>query len=334
MSRPDPAAPARRPLPPPLVAHPPGLWRSTPPALFAPLMGVLGLGLLGRVLGEAWALPALAQLAEAVLGAAVLLHAFALLAYLGKVLRRPSALWQDLQILPGRAGVSAALAAIHLSAAALVPYAPGLALAMTLCTLAAQAGLMAAVARVLLTGPAEQRRVTAVMHLTFVGHILAPFALVPLGWTGLSGVLVWLALATALPIWALNLPRALVTPAPLRPTLAIHLAPVSVLASVAAILGWDGLALGLALAALVLAGLAAARLRWLMAAGFSPLWGAFTFPLAAFGQAAARGLGTPGLWLATALLVVAAGFIPWVAWRVLKDWPGGQLARKTNAAIA
>lgn len=326
----------RRPLPPPLVPHPPGLWRTTPPAIFAPIMGLLGLGLLARAAGTALALAPLAQLAEAVLGAVVLLHGFAVLAYLGKIARRPGALLQDLGVLPGRAGVSAAVVGTYLSAAALVPYAPGLATAMVLLTLALHAALMLLVARILLTGPVEQRAVTPVMHLTFVGPIVAPFALIPLGWTGLAGVLIGLGLLVALPIWALGLRKAAATPAPLRPVLAIHLAPASVMTAGAALLGWDGLALGLGLWSVVLVvglGLAAAR-GWLLAAGFSPFWGALTFPLAAFGQAALQGLGTPGLWLALAVLVLAAVVIPLIAWRILKDWPGGRLARKTSAAVA
>lgn len=329
---PDPAP--RRPLPPPLVLPPKGLWRDTPPALFAPIMGLLGMGLLLRVLAGAAGLAPLADLAEALLGAFVLLHGFALVAYVAKPLRRTGALIEDLSTLPGRTGVAAALAAMHLSAAALVPHAPGLALAVTLAGLAGQAAFMALVLWLFTRLPAEGRAVSPAFHLAFVGHIVALFALVPLGWTGLAAVLFWIGLATACGIWALTLPRAPATPAPLRPTLAIHLAPASVLATGAALLGWDGIALALGLWALALAVALAARLPWLMAAGFSPFWGAFTFPLAAFGQAMLRAFDGPGLWLAAGVAAVAAGFIPWVAWRVLKLWPGGQLARRTNAAIA
>jgi tellurite resistance protein len=332
---PEPVAPPPRPpMPPPLVIPPKGLWRDTPPAIFAPILGLLGLGLLLRALAPAVGLGMLADLAEGVLGGAVLLHAFALVAYAAKPLRRPAALAEDLRALPGRAGVAAALAAIHLSAAALVPLAPGLAVAMVLGGLALQAAFMTLVLWLFARMPPEGRAVNAVFHLTFVGHILAIFALVPLGWTGLAGALFWLGLATAGMIWAVSLPRAPRVPAPLRPTLAIHLAPASVLTSGAALLGLEGVVTVLALWALLLAALLAARLRWVLAAGFSPFWGALTFPLAAFGQGLLRGLGEPGLWLASGMAVVTAGFIPWVVWRVLKLWPGGTLARRTNAAVA
>lgn len=326
----------RRPLPPPLALPPPGLWRTTPPALFAPILGLLGLGLLARTAGAALGAAPVAQLAEAFLGAMVLLHGFALLAYLGKLVRRPAALVQDLTVLPGRAGISAGVAGVYLSAAALVDYAPGLALAMVLAGLAAHLALIAAVGWLLLTGPAEQRGVTPVMHLTFAGYVMAPLALIPLGWTGLAGALIILGLAVAAPIWGFGLLRAAATPAPLRPVQAIHLAPASVIASDASLLGWDGLALVLGIWALLLAaGLSVAAARgWLLAAGFSPFWGALTFPVAAFGQAALRGLGAPGQWLGMAVLAFAAVAIPWIAWRILRDWPGGKLARKTNAAVA
>lgn len=241
-----------------------------------------------------------------------------------------------MRVLPGRAGLAAGLAAVHLSAAALAPHAPGTALAVTLAGLGAQGAFMAGVAALLLSGPAEGRAVNPVFHLTFVGHILAPFALIPLGWTGLSQAILVVALVTAAAIWALALPRAGAVPAPLRPVLAIHLAPASVGASVAALLGWPGLALALAAWASVLAlGLALAAVRgWLLAAGFSPFWGALTFPLAAYGQAAFRAFGPPGLWLAVAVTALGLVAIPWIAWRILKLWPQGQLARKTNAAVA
>ena len=122
-----------------------------------------------------------------------------------------------------------------------------------------------------------------------------------------------------------------VPPAPLRPLLAIHLAPASLLATtasllgldlVAAVFGWMALGIGLALFA---------ALRWITASGFSALWGAFTFPLAAASTALMLQGGALG-WAGQGLLVLALVTIPWIAWQVLKLWPGGQLAARTNAA--
>lgn len=77
-------------------------------------------------------------------------------------------------------------------------------------------------------------------------------------------------------------------------------------------------------------------LRWLTESGFSPLWGAFTFPLAAFASAlmlASGGTGVLGLG-AGVVLALATCVVPVIAYKVLKMWPGGTLAAKTNAAEA
>ena len=97
--------------------------------------------------------------------------------------------------------------------------------------------------------------------------------------------------------------------------------------------GQPGPALAFAGLALVLLLALLAAGRWVMESGFSPLWGAFTFPLAALASAL---LAQDGLFLWTGLAVLAAavGFVPYVLWQVLKLWPGGRLAAKTNAAEA
>lgn len=76
-------------------------------------------------------------------------------------------------------------------------------------------------------------------------------------------------------------------------------------------------------AVIVLALVAASR--WITAAGFSPLWGSFTFPMAAFASAM---IAMGGVWQKAGFvwLVIAALAIPMIAWRVLKMWPGGKLA--------
>ena len=122
-------------------------------------------------------------------------------------------------------------------------------------------------------------------------------------------------------------------PAPLRPLLAIHLSPAALLSTTATLNGWPMLALGFAaLGALVFVALLVSA-RWVAAAGFSPMWGAFTFPLAAF-AAALLALGTP--WAYAGMILLAAGTIaiPAIAWRILTLWGAGTLAAKTNAAEA
>jgi len=336
---PRPTAPTRRhfpPPPPPLVSQPAGLWRRTPPAIFPPVMGLLGLGLGWRLLGEVMANLAIASVAEAALGAVALLYVFCAIAWAAKPLRRPGVLIEELQILPGRAGVAAGVLCLSLLAAVVAPYAPGLALAMVTVSTVLLAGLGALVLWVLARGPLEGRVVTPVFHLLFVGHILAPLTLVPLGHTRLAAGMFMMALSFALLIWAVSAVQLWrrVPPAPLRPLLAIHLAPASLAASVGALLGWGGWATGFALLALAILLALVASGRWLLAAGFSPLWGALTFPLAACAGAViyAFGASTAGLALGAALLLAGTALTVPVAIRVMQDWAKGRLAAKTNAA--
>ncbi|GGE01294.1 tellurite resistance protein [Gemmobacter megaterium] len=308
-----------------------GMFRRTPPAIFPPVMGLFGLGLAWRRGAEVAGLPG--GIAEAVLGAVTLLYLFMLLAYLAKVARRPGVVAEDLRILPGRAGLAAANLSAMLLAAALVPYAPGLARAVLAVAALSHVVLGLAILRLFLTGPDEARVITPVWHLTYVGYILAPLALVPLGHDGLARAILYLAIPVALAIWAVSL-RQLVTripPAPLRPLLAIHLAPASLFATVAAMLEMPMLATGsLGLAVVILSGLLLFG-RWVTQAGFSALWGAFTFPLAACTSALlANGWAVPGL----ILLAASTGIILPIAFKVVQAWAKGGLAIKTNAAQA
>ena len=118
----------RRPLPPPLEIPKPGFGRRTPPALFPPIMGLFGLGLGWRAAAGAFGVsPAIGDL---ILGATSLLFLFTLAAYLAKPLRRPTAFMEDLRVLPGRAGLSAASLCLMLFAAVLAPMASGVATAL------------------------------------------------------------------------------------------------------------------------------------------------------------------------------------------------------------
>jgi tellurite resistance protein len=72
-------------------------------------------------------------------------------------------------------------------------------------------------------------------------------------------------------------------------------------------------------------------LRWMVVSGFTALWGAFTFPLAAFcGALYAIGADVT----ATIFLAMALGLIPYVGVKVMQAWAQGGLAAKTNAAEA
>ena len=308
-----------------------GLFRRTPPAIFPPVMGLFGLGLAWRRGTEAVGLAP--GLAEALLGAVTLLYLFALLAYLAKVARRPGVVAEDLRILPGRAGLTAANLSGMLLAAALVPYAPGLALGVLIAALVAHVLLGLTLLRLFLTGPEEARVITPVWHLTYVGYIIAPLSLIPLGYAGLAQGILYATIPVAVAIWAVSLYQIAtrIPPAPLRPLLAIHLAPASLFATVAAMLGLGGLATGFLVLALAILLVLLAAGVWLTQSGFSALWGAFTFPIAACASA----LLVHG-WQVSGLLVLAAatGIVVTIAVKVMQAWAKGGLAVKTNAAQA
>lgn len=310
----------------------PKLFATTPPAVFLVLLGLLGLGLALRKAAEVTGLPV--QPVEALLGALLGLWVFAVLALKLKVIRRPAVLIEDMRPLPGRAGLAAASISGMAVAAVLVPYAPGVALVLVLASLVAHAVLAGLLIRVLAREP-EGKTVNPTWHLSFVGFIVAAPVLVQLGWPGLARVIFALTFLTALGIGllsAVQLTRR-VPPGPLRPMLVLHLFAASLLATTATLIGQDLLALVLALtSAVILAGLLASA-RWLFAFGFTPLWGVLTFPLSACATSFLTLGGTftvPGLILS----LVSLALIPPIAWKVLKLWPGGRLAAKTNAAEA
>lgn len=307
------------------------LFARMPPAVFAVALGVLGLALaLKRALAEAQ-LPQ--GLADLVMGLAVGVWLFCAVAYATKIARRPGVVMEELRVLPGRAGLAAATVGAFACAAVLGFFLPGMARGVLAIGLGLQTVLAGLMIRALMTAPAEGRVVTPVWHLSFVGFIVGALAAVPLGWITLASGILWATIPVAVGIWAVSLWQLVqrVPPAPLRPLLAIHLAPASLFASVAGLLGMTLLAQGMVLLGCGIALALLASGRWITQGGFSPLWGAFTFPLAAFASALLiNGWGVAGV----LVTVLALGAVPVVAWRVLRMWPAGTLATKTNAATA
>lgn len=334
MSDPKTPPPGYRPKaypPPQFPLRRPAMFARMPPAVFPVLMGALGLGLALRRGLASFGLPP--EFAELVLGLAVGLWGFAVIGYLIKLSQRPKVLLEDLRTLPGRAGVTAACLGLMLVAAALVPYWPTAAHVMLIAGLALHGALAALILRLWLASPPGGREITPIWHLSFVGFIIGGLTALPLGLNGLAVGLLWGTIPVALGIWALSAVQLIrrIPPAPLRPLLAIHLAPASLFATVASGLGLQVLAdVFLLLAALIALALLFA-MRWLTIAGFSALWGALTFPLAAFSAALfARDMAMTGGILA----ITTGGLTTIVLWRVLEAWAKGSLAAKTNAAEA
>jgi tellurite resistance protein len=319
--------------PPQFPPHKPKLFASTPPAIFPSILGLMGL-----VMALRRALPLLGlpgDPVELLVGAVLALWVFAVLAIKVKALRRLSVLRDDMRPLPGRAGLAAATMSGMLAGALVAPYSGLLALILLFGSLVAHAVMLGFLLASWRGQPAEVRAVNPTLHLSLVGFIVAAPPLAQMGWTGTAAALFWLTAAVALAIWVASAPDLLrrTPPAPLRPLLAIHLSPAALLSSTAALLGWWDLAtLAAAFGLLILLSLIASA-RWITAAGFTPMWGAFTFPLAAFANALML-QGGPAADLG--LLVTLAALIvnPVIAWKVLKLWPGNRLAQKTNAAEA
>jgi tellurite resistance protein len=304
-----------------------------PPAIFPVVLGLMGLGLAWRTAALQLGWPAAPG--ETILGASSGLLLFAVLAYAVKLARRPKVLAEDLAVLPGQAGLAAQCLALYLLAAALAPYGPALALAVLTGALVWHVMVAALTVGVLVTGPAERRRVSPVWHLSFVGFIVAALVAQQLAVPALSEIVLILTFVLACAIWGASLEQARKSrlPAPLRPLLAIHLAPAALIGQVA--LGFDLVTLANGQAGLCVAIMLflLVRLRWLTEAGFSPFWGALTFPLAA---TAALWIGLGGLWSGPGLaaLLLASVAVPVIAWRILRLWARGNLAAITNAAVA
>ncbi len=317
----------------PPAPTPPGLWRRVPPAIFPSIMGLFDLGLAWRRGADVFVLPR--GIAETILGAVALLFVFAVLAYAVKLLRRPSVIVDELRILPGRAGVATMVLSIYLLSMTLAPYSAVVGQAILISGLSIHAALVVLLVHQFVTGPAEQRRVTPIWHLSYVGFIFGALAATVFEFYLLALVLFIATTLVAGLIWSVSLEQVIkeTVPAPLRPLLAIHLSPVALIGLVAAALELDAVAMGCAgIAAMMLAALVL-RGAWLTQAGFSALWGAFTFPLAA----------TANLWLTVGgvwrwpggiALVAATLIVPMIAFKVVRLWAGGQLAVKTNAAVA
>jgi tellurite resistance protein len=308
----------------------PGLFATTPPVIFAPILGLAGLGL---ALREASVQLGWGQgLVDLALGLITGLWLFAVVAIKVKVWRRFGVLLQDLRPLPGRAGLAAGAMSGMAMGAVLAPLAPGLALVLILGSVLAHfclAGLTLWVMRA--QGP-EGRIVNPTWMMSFVGPVVAVAPLARLGQTGLAEAILWTVLPIALVIWALSARQLWreVPPVALRPLLAIHVAPASLLSLGFEALGHPGAQLVFLALAMGLALMLIAAGRWVLAGGVSAIWGSLTFPMAALAQALLLAWPEAGI-VASAL---ALGVIPWIAWRVLKLWPGGRLAQLTGAAEA
>lgn len=315
----------------------PEFWRRTPPALFPSVFGLFGLGLAWRAAASFAPLGISPWIGHGILLCVGLLYLFGLACYLSKLGARPLVVLEDMASIPGRAGVATLTLCLFLFAAAILPFSALAAQALLFLGLAAHL-IVALLAILVMLRTPQGLVVTPVWHLSFVGFILAGLSAAPLGFGGLAQTILAICVLVSALIYGISLLqlKQAEVPAPQRPLLVIHLAPVSLFTSVAALLDRGFFALVFGTLAIALAGVLASRALFLVKAGFSPLWGAFTFPVAAF--ASALFMIAPQIalfgWVALLPLGLASILTPLIALRVFRMWSTGALAAKTGAAVA
>jgi tellurite resistance protein len=309
-----------------------------PPAIFPPILGLFALANGWRVaVGGAGQTPWLGQIVATIAG---LMLVVGLAAYGRKLLRRPSVVLEDLTVLPGRAGIAAMILSSYLLAGVLVPIMPEAAHIVLWVGVGAHVMLVVAMIVILFRSAPEARRVTPIFHLHFVGFIVTPQAAVPLGYIGFSTVVFWVSLVLAVLIWLASAYQARTDsfPGPQRPLLAIHLAPLALLGSVALLLGYETIALAAGLLLIAALALLFVRGRSMLEAGFTPMWGALTFPLASAATLLMMLGYAEGSWAFSIAglitLILVSGLNPYIAMRVWQAWGNGKLAQQTGAARA
>jgi tellurite resistance protein len=313
------------------LARPEPFWSRPSPALLPPCLGLIATGLVWRE-----AVPVLGA-PEAVagvwIGAALAVLAVCLSLYVRRAAARPQVLLHDLRMPAGRGAVPAGSMALMLAGAALAPLWAPVAMVVWGAGVVLHGFLAAVLLRELAQMPPDARPATAPLLVPFAGEIVAPLGGVPLGFGAVSAVLFWLGLA----VWAALLPlilrrlwRAASPPPPVRPGTAVLLAPPAIGAVALERLdpGNPLVVLLFVAACVTLIGLLA-RARWVSGEGFSPAWGAFTFPLAAFAGSclvmAERFPGAMAFNAAAAAVTVASLMTLYVAGRIGQGWLTGRI---------
>lgn len=263
--------------------------RRAPASMFPICLGVIGAGLLWRKATDTLGTPA--AVGEVWLLFAVALSSICAALYARKLALQPAAILDDLGPVPARAAVSAASMCMMLTAAALAPYATWLAALALLIGIAHHLIHAGMVLWVLTHSPSQDRVINPTLYLPFVGQIVAPIAGVPLGYWTASAVIFWSAVATWSVITIFSLKRILgePIPKPLRQSMVIFLAPAGAGVISADLLDASWSPLMMFVFGVPMAGFAiwlATRLDWLVEGGWTPAWGAFTFPTVALAGAA------------------------------------------------
>ncbi|MGB0411684.1 MAG: hypothetical protein ACPGFA_08870 [Pikeienuella sp.] len=314
-------------------------WRRTPAALFPVCLGMIGIGLPWLSVAETMGGPK--WFAGAWISVSAVAVLFCMASYLAKLMVAPRVLLIDLNPAPGRAAVSAGSMCLLVLAAALVRLtgAAQPALALWCLGLGLHAVYALCVLYAIWADGLRNFRFSPVLFLPFVGFIVATFGGPDLGQKALSHYLFWAALPSFLLIFVFSAPRFLLWPTaiPQRAAAAILLAPVSLLATASFILGMERFFDLFFIAACAVAAGLLVGVRWLTAGGWTPLWGAFTFPLSAFTATmviAANRYGGAWEYAAWIVLIISSAIIAYLFTLTMWAWSRGRLAPATGAATA
>lgn len=313
------------------------LWRSTPPAIFPVILGLVGLSLAWRGLAQSFGLPM--SIGDLLLGVTTALLAFFALSYAAKIVARPSVLMDDLKSPPGRAGLSAISMSLIVLSAGLLPYGE-VARYVWWFGVILHVVIVVFVVKAVIKSPPEARSVTPFQLLPFVGLITAPIAGVSLGYTTLSQIFTYLSLVVLAVILVKLAAKFIRTrpPEPLRPSYAIILAPMGLFGMAFGQFGFEIIFSLFYILSWLVAITLLVFSTWLTKAGFTPLWGSFTFPLATFTNfnimAMAKGFGLVATTGAIAGGLIATVLIFFISYKALKMWAKRDLAKKTGAAVA
>lgn len=312
------------------------LWKRTPPAIFPVTLGYMGLSLAWR--NAAAVMPVPDYIGGILLGLSTAFFLYYLAFYMAKLIGRPGVLMEDLRLPPLRAGIAAIPMSLMLLAAALVPFGISARQVWWVGVVLQYATIFAVIVAIL-RDPPEKRAFSSFLYLVFVGPIVGPIAGIKLGYVTESYWLSMMALAAFVVIF-IGVSRQLLKALPqqpLRPAIAIVLSPLSLFALAYGQLDmmvWFAVFYWLSWACFFLL---VALLPWMTKGGWTPMWGALTFPFAAFANmqvlAVAKGYGFVAEVGVILGLAVATPIIFYIIYRSSMAWVTGALSEKSGAAV-
>jgi tellurite resistance protein len=313
-------------------------WRRTPPALFPSLLGLFGLALAWRQAADVWGIPR--EIGESIGLVSTVILLITLTSYVAKLCIRPSVLWDDLQIGPARGSVSAGSMCAMAMAAFFIPYTSLGAALVWYMALGLHAVYFTCVVLIVARHENTLEQISPVILLPVVGVLVATLAAPQMGYIMFCKIVLAFAIPISAVIFVISLwnARRVGVPVPHRSSFAIFLVPPSLAALCIFAIGGPAYYLPVWLGVTGIAFALLPFVRWMAHGGWSPAWGAFAFPLAAFCSVQIVAVEAEFGWvaqiLAVSTLIVASVLIPYIVARTYISWFQGKLAEVTKAAVA